>query len=85
MGCLRDYVLIVDSLLLARLGLDAPDDEVKAVPSTDKPAPAAETGEDWPLEVKVALFGIVLAVIAVWVRFSRGQRRDEVGHEKTLA
>ncbi len=55
------------------------------MPSKDKPVPAAETGEDWPLEVKVALFGIVLAVIAVWVRFSRGQRRDEVGHEKTLA
>jgi ABC-type transporter Mla maintaining outer membrane lipid asymmetry permease subunit MlaE len=35
--------------------------------------------------VKVALFGIVVAVIAVWMRFSRGQSRDGVGYEKTRA
>jgi hypothetical protein len=72
-------------LLLALLDLDAPGDEAKPAPSTGKPAPAAETGDDWPFEVKVALFGIILAVIAVWLRFSRGQRRDDVGYEKTLA
>ena len=72
-------------LLLVYLGQDAPVDEAVPVSSTDKAAPAAESGDDWPLEVKVALFGIILAVIAVWWRFSRGQRGDEASYKKMTA
>ncbi|KAK4157208.1 cyclophilin-like domain-containing protein [Chaetomidium leptoderma] len=56
---------------------DAPEDGAEAVPDTNKPAPAAESGDDWPLSVKAGLFGIVLTVIVVSMRFSRGQNQDE--------
>jgi hypothetical protein len=42
-----------------------------------------ELGDDWPLPVKLALVGIVVAVFAMWLRFSRGQTQNEVGYEKT--
>jgi len=42
-----------------------------------------EAGDDWPLLVKVALVGVVVAVIAAWLRFSRGQNHD--GYEKARA
>jgi uncharacterized membrane protein len=59
---------------------------VKGAPAAEKPTSATETDEDYPFMVKVALFGIVVAVVAVWLRFSRGQSRDEVAYEKkTLA
>jgi hypothetical protein len=50
-----------------------------------EPAPAAATtaedSEDWSVLVKVALFGIVVAVLAIWWRVSRTQ----VGYEKIAA
>lgn len=86
-------MLISNSLPLACLGLDAPSDEAKPVPTAAKPASTtpkpgpttAESGDDWPLEVKVALFGIVIAVIAVSMRLSRGQTQGETRYEKHLA
>jgi hypothetical protein len=85
-------VLIINSLLLACLGLDAPSDEAKPAPiaakpatTTVKPATTTESGDDWPLEVKVALFGIVIAVIAVSMRLSRGQKQENAQYQKHLA
>lgn len=47
---------------------------------------AAGPSEGLSILGKVALFGIILAAIAVWVCVTRNrQARDEVGYEKTLA
>ncbi|KAK4142298.1 peptidyl-prolyl cis-trans isomerase B [Dichotomopilus funicola] len=42
-------------------GIDAPEDGPIAPPAGNKPAPADESGDDWPFLVKVALVGIVVA------------------------
>jgi hypothetical protein len=78
-------VLIVHSLFPSCSDNDAPEDGANAAPDTDKPAPAVETGDDWPFLVKVALVGIVVAVIAAWLRFSRGQSQAGVSYEKIRA
>lgn len=70
-------------LLPFRAGIDAPEDEPIAAPGGDKPAPADESGDDWPFVVKVALVGVVVAVIVAWLRFSRG--RNGAGYEKANA
>jgi hypothetical protein len=63
-------------------GEDLPDHEAL---DASEPAPAAATtakdSEDWSVLVKVALFGIVVAVLAIWWRVSRSQ----VGYQKIAA
>lgn len=56
-------------------------------PHTDKQAAAGtDSEEDFPFLIRFALFGIVVAVLAVWFRFFRGdQKRDNIGYEKTRA
>jgi len=70
-------------MLLACIGLDAPEDEPEAVPAADKPAPAAsETDAGWPFVVKVALFGVVVAMIAGFLRM---RSKKQAGYSDELA
>jgi hypothetical protein len=78
----KDTVLIVHSWSPACSGIDAPED-ANTAPGTKEPGSAVDLGDDWPLLVKVVLVGIVVAVFAMWLRFSRGQTQSEVGYEKT--
>jgi len=42
--------------------------------------------QEWSIFGKAALFAVVLAAIALWVRISRRRNsRSDVGYEKTLA
>jgi hypothetical protein len=63
-------------------GEDVPDNEAL---DASEPAPAAKTtgedSQDWSAMVKVALFSIVVAVLAIWWRVSRSQ----VGYQKIAA
>jgi len=42
--------------------------------------------EEWTIIQKAFLFGIILAIIAIWVKVTRRRdARDDVGYEKTMA
>lgn len=74
-------MLIVGSCL-SHLGIDGEDDDS----STNTVILPDETSESWFTWPTLALFGIVLALIAVWVQVSRDRSpRNDIGYEKTMA
>lgn len=62
----------------------------KAVPIPDDGAatriPAADSSEGWSVFRKAFFFGVIVAAVAIYLRYSRKKlEREDVGYEKNLA
>lgn len=78
-------MLIVDSSLPLYPDIDGHEGGPDMAAGADGPATGAidESEDDWPFLVKLVLVGVVVAVYAGWLRFSRSQHPDMAGFKKS--